>query len=136
MAENEIILVGAFHEMIELCEMCKVKIIGIFDKAHKGSFMNYEIFGSDPDAKKYADRFNHYPIIISPDIPLLREKLFTFYQKAGYSFSGLISPTACISRTAIIDRTAVIQHGVNVSSSVRINQFVKLNSLCNNIPAT
>ncbi|MEI7980670.1 MAG: DapH/DapD/GlmU-related protein [Bacteroidota bacterium] len=131
MSGKEIILVGAFHEMIELCELCRIKIVGIFDKVHSGSFMDYEILGTDEDAKKNADRYLQFPVILSPDKLALREKLFYFYQEAGYTFEGLISPTSQISRTARIDRLAIIQHGVNVSSNAVIGRFVKLNSLCN-----
>ena len=131
MSEKAIILVGGFHEMIELCEQCKVRIVGIFDNDRRGEFMNYKILGSDLDAKNNADQYKQFPIILSPDKPSLREKLFHFYEEAGYSFEGLVSPTAQISRTAHIDPLAVIQHGVNVSSNATIGRFVKLNSLCN-----
>jgi sugar O-acyltransferase (sialic acid O-acetyltransferase NeuD family) len=131
MLEKKIILVGGFHEMIELCEQCNVSIVGIFDNDRTGEYMNYKILGTDQDAKNKADQYKQFPVILSPDKPSLREKLFHFYQDAGYSFEGLISPTACISRTARIDRLAVIQHGVNVSANASIGSLVKLNSLCN-----
>ncbi|MEI7897571.1 MAG: NeuD/PglB/VioB family sugar acetyltransferase [bacterium] len=131
MAAKEVILVGGFHEMIELCEQCNVRIVGIFDSNRSGEYMKYRILGSDEYAKNHADEFRQYPIILSPDKPSLREKLFHFYNDAGYSFAGLISPTAQISGTAHIDSLAIIQHGVNVSSNATIGRFVKLNSLCN-----
>jgi sugar O-acyltransferase (sialic acid O-acetyltransferase NeuD family) len=131
MPGKTIILVGGFHEMIELCEQCNVNIAGIFDNQLQGEYLGYKILGSDQDAINHSAQFRHYPVILSPDSPTLREKLFHLYQEAGYTFDGLISPTARISRTSHIDPLAVIQHGVNVSSNVAIGRFVKLNSLCN-----
>jgi UDP-N-acetylbacillosamine N-acetyltransferase len=131
MSKKAIILVGGFHEMIELCEQCNVRIAGIFDNERSGEYMNYKILGSDLDAKNNADQYTQFPVVLSPDKPALREKLFHFYQEAGYTFEGLISPSSQISRTARIDRLAIIQHGVNVSSNSMIGRFVKLNSLCN-----
>ena len=131
MKEKAIILVGGFHEMVELCEQCQVKIAGIFDNDRVGEFMGYKILGTDLDAKNHALQYRQFPVILSPDKPALREKLFHFYHEAGYDFEGLISPTAMVARTAHVDRLAVVQHGVNVSSNATIGRFVKLNSLCN-----
>lgn len=129
--EKAVILVGGFHEMIELCEQCNVRIAGIFDNERTGEYMNYRILGSDADAIANAQQYKKFPVILSPDKPSLREKLFWLYQEAGYTFEGLISPTSQISGTARIDPLAVIQHGVNVSANATIGKFVKLNSLCN-----
>lgn len=129
--EKSIILVGGFHEMIELCEQCHVKIVGIFDNDRTGAYMNYKILGSDLDAINRVDQYRQFPVVLSPDKPALREKLFHLYHNAGYTFEGLISPTSHVSGTAQIDRLAVIQHGVNVSSNATIGRFVKLNSMCN-----
>jgi hypothetical protein len=49
---KEIILVGGFHEAIELCVLENFKILGIVDNYKKGVYMNYPIFGGDEIAKE------------------------------------------------------------------------------------
>ena len=34
---RKMVLVGAFHEIVELCEACDVKIAGIFDEHVQGA---------------------------------------------------------------------------------------------------
>lgn len=130
MSKN-IILVGGFHEIIELCEGNGYNIIGIFDNTLKGKYMGYPILGTDADARSLYENYKHIPLVITPDSPILREKLVCFYKHIGYKFETLISSLANISKYALIGKGLIIQAGVNVSAFSEIADFVKLNTNCN-----
>lgn len=128
---NTVILIGGFHEIIELCEDSDLKILGIIDNILVNEYMGYPVIGADRDAPVLYSRFKKYPLILTPDQPLIREKLFSYYSALGYTFTSLISKEASISRSALIGNGTVIQNGVNISSSSNIGNFVKLNTNAN-----
>ena len=49
---NKVILVGGFHEMIELCEDCGYSIVGIIDNTISTNYWNYPIIGTDGDCQE------------------------------------------------------------------------------------
>lgn len=131
MPNNEIIIVGAFSEIVELCEIAEKRIIGIFDNSINESFMGYEILGNDTYAINQIHRFKDVPIIVTPDNPHKRKKIVYEYKKKGYKFANLIHPNAAISRYANIGEGVIIQNWVNISSNTLIGDFVKLNTFAN-----
>ena len=128
---KEVILVGAFHEMVELCEDCGIHIAGIIDNNLIGSFLGIPIIGTDDAAARLYQNYSHCELVITPDLPKIREKLVQLYTKAGFEFATIISPKANISRSARIGRGTVIQSGVNISAATKIGNFVKLNTNAN-----
>lgn len=128
---KDVILVGAFHEVVELCEECGFRIEGIIDNNLTGSFLGIPIIGTDNDAARLYQEYSHCELVIAPDLPKVREKLFQLYFQAGFEFATIISPKANISRSAQIGRGTVIQSGVNVSAATTIGDFVKLNTNAN-----
>lgn len=129
--KGSIILVGGFHEVIELAQENNLKIYGLVDNYKTGQYMNYPILGTDCDIVKLYSKFGNHLILITPDKPLLRAELFNLYSKNGFSFESLISKDAKISSYAKIDIGSIVQYGVKVSSESIIGRFVKLNYLCN-----
>jgi sugar O-acyltransferase (sialic acid O-acetyltransferase NeuD family) len=129
--KNEVIIIGAFSEVIELCEFNDIKIVGIFDNILTGSFMGYKILGNDTFAFDKVDKFNDVPIIVTSDMPEVREKLIIYYREAGYTFTCLIHKNAIISKYAKIGKGVVIQNGVNISSNAVIDDFVRINTNAN-----
>ena len=128
---KEIILVGGFHEIIELCEICNKKIIGIIDNQLKHKYLGYRILGNDKMALYLFKEFGNIPIIVTPDIPVARKKLVKYYLNIGYKFCDLIHPNATISKYANIGNGIVIQNGVNISANVVVEDFVKINTYAN-----
>lgn len=128
---DKVILVGGFHEIIELCEEQKIKILGIIDKTAARTYCGYPIIGSDENANKIFERYNKVPVIICPDIPQTREKLFSIYKTIGFNFYTLIGKRATISKSASIGTGAIIQNGVNISSYATVGCFVKINTNAN-----
>lgn len=129
--KTDVILVGGFHEMIELCEDCGHHIVGIIDNDLIGNYCGYPVIGKDYDAEALFMKYGKAKIIITPDLPKLRRKLVEIYKAIGYSFMTVISPYARVSRSAIIGEGTVVQAGVNISSATKIGKFCKLNTNCN-----
>lgn len=128
---KDIILVGGFHEIIELCEICNRNIIGIIDKKLKNQYLGYRILGNDKIAPDLYKEFTDTPIIITPDIPEARKELVEYYLNIGFNFCNLIHPNATISKYANIGNGVIIQNGVNISANVIVEDFVKINTYAN-----
>ena len=130
-SKNNVILIGGFHEIIELCETCNKNIIGIIDKDLNNDFQGYTILGDDSYANELQLQYEDIPLVLTPDKPELRQKLFHYYSKYGFEFASLIHPGASISESANIGRGVIIQDFVNVSTKSKIGDFVKLNTSAN-----
>lgn len=128
---KRIIIVGAFHEMIELCEDCGLEIVGIIDNQHIGDYYGCPILGTDEDAEQLFREYSDCRVVLTPDLPKVREKLHELYSQIGFQFATVISPKAIISRNAKIGKGTVIQACVNVSAGSTIGDFVKLNTYAN-----
>jgi sugar O-acyltransferase (sialic acid O-acetyltransferase NeuD family) len=129
--KNKIIIVGAFHEIIELAEISGCEVFGLIDNKKTNKYRTYRILCNDSEAIERSSEFKEYPILLTPDIPSTRKKLFKFYSNESYIFFTLISPKAEVSISAKIGLGSVIQSGVNISSEVEIGEFVKVNSNVN-----
>ena len=124
--DKEIILVGGFHEIIELCEEIGYKIIGIIDNNLKESYWGYPIIGTDNMIKIISQNYKHIPLVITPDFPSTRKKLFLEYSKYGFEFETIISPTAKISKSSSNwYRSQLFKHQVNVSYKCKNWKFYK-----------
>lgn len=128
---HKVILVGGFHEIIELCEVSGKSIVGIIDNKLRGKYYGYEVLGDDSGATNVYKKYREIPLIISPDIPDIRKALVEYYCKIGFTFCNLLHPGASISKYAKIGNGVIIQNMVNVSTNVIIHDFVKINSCAN-----
>lgn len=130
--KNErIILIGGFHEVIELCELEDIKILGIIDNIKKGQYLGYEIIGTDNDAEYIYTQFKEIPIVISPDLPKKRAHLVNLYKNIGFNFTKIISSSSTVSKSANIGNGNIIQNNVNISSFVTVRNYVKINTSAN-----
>jgi sugar O-acyltransferase (sialic acid O-acetyltransferase NeuD family) len=128
---NKVILIGGFHEVIELCELQNIKIAGIIDNFKKDSFLGYPILGTDDDAIKLFNSYGDIPILITPDQPKDRKRIAEIYQKAGYAFLDLVSSFSLISKSVTLGKGVLIQSNVNISANVFIGDFVRVNTMAN-----
>jgi UDP-N-acetylbacillosamine N-acetyltransferase len=128
---EKIIIIGAFHEIIELAEECGKKITGIIDNKVIGKFMGYTILGTDEEAINIKKEFKDEKIILSPDSPAVRKKLFQIYSSAGWNFGKLISPKSRISKGVTVEEGVFIHRFVNISNNTKIGRFVRLNVFAN-----
>lgn len=128
--KSDVILVGGFHEIVELCDDCGLNVVGIIDNEHVGSYYSIPIIGTDDDAEQLFPQYGSCKVVITPDDPKIREKLSAIYKAIGYEFATIISPYAHISKYAEIGEGTVVQSGVYVSAATKIGHFCKLNSSC------
>ena len=91
MRKKGVILVGGFHEIIELCEISQREIIGIIDNHRTDECDGYPILGTDQDAPLLFEKYQHCELVISPDAPKLRKRLVDYYANIGFSFATLIT---------------------------------------------
>lgn len=129
--KTDVIIVGGFHEIIELCDECGLNVVGIIDNELQGVYYGMPIIGKDEDAERLYFQYGDCKVIITPDSPKVRIKLVSFYKALGYEFATVISPQAHVSKYAEIGEGTVIQAGVNVSAAVEVGCFCKLNSNSN-----
>ncbi|MFZ1320190.1 MAG: NeuD/PglB/VioB family sugar acetyltransferase [Ignavibacteria bacterium] len=129
--QNKVLLVGAFHEIIELAEDNGMEIAGMIDNEKTGNYRKYKIICNDKDAPNLSDIYKNIPLLITPDVPMIRKKLHKYYRESGFIFSSLVSKDSMISKSAVIGTGTIIQSGVNVSAESKIGKFVKLNTKCN-----
>ena len=99
--DNQILLIGGFLEIIELCEDNDINIIGIVDNNCEKKYSGIPIIGSDEYILEWRNEFLKYKLIISPDSPAIRKKLFILYNEYGFQFSTLISKFARVSKSAL-----------------------------------
>lgn len=128
---KSILMIGAFIETIELCEKCGYTIEGIFDNNEKDSYYGYPILGTDDDLLTMKKRYQKIPLVIVPDLPLVRQKLYMIFKENGFHFETIISPDALISPSALIGEGSIVQGFCHISSHVRIGRFVRINSCAN-----
>lgn len=125
---ERVILVGAFGEIVELCLRAGKQVVGIIDNNLEGEFLGIPILGKDADAlalfRKYA---SPPPVVIAPDAPVLRRKLYDYYAEIGFRFATVISPLATVSPSASIGNGSVIQDYAYISSDVVVGVSVRLN---------
>lgn len=129
--QKKVILIGGFHEIIELCEICEKQVIGIIDHQLTDQYPGYNILGDDRKAVDLYKKFKDIPIVITPDNPGIRKKLVKYYSEIGFKFCNIIHPNSNISKFSKIGKGVVIQFGVNISANVLIKDFVKINTSAN-----
>ena len=95
---DRIIIIGGFHEIIELAEELNLRIVGLIDNEKIGTYYSYQVLGTDYDIDILFKQYSHLPLLITPDEPLLREALYLKYQSKGFLFTSLISKNAKISK--------------------------------------
>jgi len=126
-----IVIVGNFHEIIELVEECGWTIHGMIDSPSSETVTAYPILASDETIESIAGELPTKNLVISPDQPLIRSRLAEIYHRLGFSFPILISPGAKICSSSTIQEGTVVQWGCNISAACQIGRFVKINTAAN-----
>jgi sugar O-acyltransferase (sialic acid O-acetyltransferase NeuD family) len=128
MKGKQVILVGGFCEMYELCLRCGNEIAGVIDAGPK-AVHGYDIpyLGTDEFVLADPGAFLHIPLVIVPDAPVIRRRIVDRYRSAGFSFASVVSPDADVSATCEMCEGVVVQSHVVITAKVRIGAFAKLN---------
>lgn len=87
--------------------------------------------GNDNTFIKHKDKYINTKLVIVPDNPIVRRKLFVKYEQEGFLFESIISTECSISLTAIINEGCFVQSGCNVSSDTVLDKGVRLNTNVN-----
>jgi len=125
---KEVILVGGFCEMYELCLRCGLQIAGVIDTS-AAALGGYDIayLGTDEEILRDPRRFLHIPLVVVPDAPAIRRRVADRYRAAGFHFASVVSAEAGISPTCRIGDGTVIQAHAVMTAQVRVGGFVKVN---------
>ncbi|UJP64473.1 DapH/DapD/GlmU-related protein [Mongoliitalea daihaiensis] len=123
--EKKIVLVGGFSEIIELCYEIQFDKVYVIDREDVGQNTIY--LGCDDNVNIFFDKVKNIDFCITPDLPIVRKKIFDNLEKYSFRFPRLLSDTAKISRTAIINDGSLVQNGAYISSNVVLGSFVKVN---------
>ena len=124
---TRVLMIGGFHEMIDLCGLCDVTLEGIVDSNLAGEYLGVPVIGKDEDILRHASKYRDVSVIITPDNPAVRRRLATSYEAAGFRVVSLISPRATVSPHARLGKGVVVQSWCNVSAGTTIGNFVRLN---------
>lgn len=122
------ILIGYFIETSELCEKCGCSIIGVVDDEPKGS---YQYLGNDEEFIAKSSDYTNIPLVLTPDKPEVRGKIYDRYKGLGFNFKTLIAPEAVVSESAKISEGCMIQSLCNISSNVFLDRCVRVNTGAN-----
>lgn len=125
---EKVILIGYFIETVELCKKCGCDVIGIVDNEPKG-FCPY--LGTDEEFIGKRLEYTDIPLVITPDKPEVREKIYKKYKRLGFVFKTLIAPEAVVSESAIVSEGCIIQSLCNISSNVFLDKCVRVNTGAN-----
>lgn len=128
---SQVILLGGFIESIELCEKCGLEIVGIIDNTAVKEYEGYPVLGRDEEILAHSSAYHHIPLVMVPDGPGVRSRLYQLYSAEGFSFQTLISPTAIVSKSAEIGQGCIIQDYCNISARVKMGNFVRVNTFGN-----
>ena len=126
--ETKAILVGGFHEILELCSDAGVTVVGIIDDNLHDEYYGVPVIGRDEDAAAIRKEYGDIPVIITPDSPSVRKRLAGHLKECGFRFLSLISPESKVSKYSTIGEGSIVQSGVNVSAGTHVGSFVKLNT--------
>lgn len=130
MAEK-IILIGYFHEILELARECGCQIMGYVDRSDKDSDPSIPWLGDDKVMLRSLKNFTDSRLFLTPDAPKIRQRLHALYSSHGLGFASLISSHARISSTATFGDNVCVQWRAHVSSKTILGNFVRLNVAAN-----
>ena len=122
---KEIVLIGGFSEIIELCNDLEFEKLYVIDRMDIGQNTIY--LGSDEDIDNFYQSVKDLDFCITPDLPAARIKIFEKFKKFAFHFPTLISESAKISKTSNINFGSIVQNGAYISTNVGIGTFVKVN---------
>ncbi len=126
--EEEIILIGFFKETFELCKELGYRIKGaVMPDDVPDIDIGVALWKSDEAFIGQKQKYLNTKLVIVPDRPLIREKLFIRYGQEGFQFKNIISPLSFISETAHLGEGCFVQTGCHISANTVIGNGVRLN---------
>jgi len=126
---KEVVLLGVFSEIVELCERKAKKIAYGVDPNIRSGFP-FPVLSSELELiETLGDSKGNYEYIIVPDSPKGRQKIIEALASKidKMTFPFVIDDGVILSKSAKIGKGSVIMGGSLISSNSRIGDFVKMN---------
>ncbi len=126
---KEVILLGVFCEIVELCERKAKKIAYGVDPSIRSGFP-FPVLSSELELMEtLGDSMGNYEYIVVPDSPKGRQKIIEVLASKvdRMTFPSVIDDGVILSKSAKIGKGSVIMGGSLISSNSRIGDFVKMN---------
>ncbi|MDA7506089.1 hypothetical protein N8513_01035 [bacterium] len=126
-AKNRVVVVGGFHEIVELAEELGFEVTGIVDLKKPDCEVCARIpyLGDDEWLCTQGVSLGIRSVIVSPDLPQVRESLSECYLAAGFELATVchppVSPSSHLSPGVVVQRLAHISSGCRLATGVRVN---------------
>lgn len=127
--KKKVIIIGGFCETYELCINAGYQIVGVVDYSESVT-LGYSVpyLGNDEQfVAEHIQLIKEASLLITPDKPLLREKIVARYKCFDPVFETIISPKANISVSSKIQQGSVVQANTFISALTSIGSFVRIN---------
>jgi sugar O-acyltransferase (sialic acid O-acetyltransferase NeuD family) len=124
--KNKIILIGGFCEVIEALIENDYEIEGIVEPDNCSL---YKYYGNDQHYLLNGNK--EMPLLIAPDKPDTRMRLYNLYTKAGFIISTFIHSQAYLSPTCLIENGCFIQRMAHISAGVIVKKGSRINAMVN-----
>lgn len=123
---ESVVLVGGFAEMIELVESLGTHIVGVVDAQPVGATVHHHTVAGDDDwFLAQPDVFGTRNVVLSPDLPAVRRRIFDAYRAAGCAFPPMLAGS--VSAYASVGEGCVAQVQTHVSADCTIEDNVRIN---------
>ncbi len=126
---KEVVLLGVFSEIVELCERKAKKIAYGVDPKIRSEFP-FLILSSELELiETLGDSTGNYEYIVVPDSPKGRQKIVEALASKvdKMTFPSVIDDGVILSKSAKIGKGSVIMGSSLISSNSKIGDFVKMN---------
>lgn len=131
MRQMNVILIGWFCEVYELCKSARCAIRGYTDKEARDLTLYGHIpyYSTDEEfIKKPLNNIQDCQLVATPDKPQIRREIYSKFTAHGYKFATIVGKTAFRSDTAELGEGCVIAEGVHLMAKVKLGHLVRVNT--------
>ncbi len=129
-AGRGLFLVGASLELIDLAEQLGWRVRGVIEAAPPGrDYFGYPVCGDDDWLLAQPLTPEERRVVIAPDPPLVRRRLFERYAAAGFEVVTLNA--ARLKPGTVLGPGCVIAEGAHISVNCRLGRGVRVNCRAN-----
>lgn len=119
---------GNSKVVVDICELNRYQILGIFDDKYCGNtqtlYKNYPLIGNLDDIFKY-DQIN---LINSIGDNAIRERIYQKLKKTNLNWINCIHPNAFVSPTAKLGMGNIVCYGAFINSDAQVGNFNLINT--------
>lgn len=126
-AHPDVVLVGAFHEMVILLQQAGHQLKGYVDRQSVDHSLLHEVpyLGNDEDFLASVAFQQCSNVVVTPDLPLIRKKIMLQYEAAGAHFptiiGGVVMPTAELADGVVLQALSYVSASSSIGCGVKLN---------------